>query len=104
MDDTPLIRTQKLRESPQRQCAISWPLAIDLKVERMLARATETGENTSRKEIVAALVFAAELSAEELSEVVRRYRRAAVGDVLGDASQSAEVVTFTRRKPGPRSR
>ena len=99
MDDTPLIRTQKLRESPQRQCAISWPLAIDLKVERMLARATETGENTSRKEIVAA-----ELSAEELSEVVRRYRRAAVGDVLGDASQSAEVVTFTRRKPGPRSR
>ena len=45
-----------------------------------------------------------ELSAEELSEVVRRYRRAAVGDVLGDASQSAEVVTFTRRKPGPRSR
>jgi hypothetical protein len=103
MGDTPLPRSMRLRDAPQRQCAISWPLPVDMKLEKLLEVARDAGENTSRKEIVAALVALAEMDGHTLGELLRRYRVAAVDDILpGDADADGDVIHFRSRKPGPR--
>lgn len=105
MGDTPIPRSLRLRDAPQRQCAISWPLPVDMKLERLLVSATDAGENTSRKEIVAALVAFASVDGNELGELLRRYRLAEVGGILpgeSDGDGDADVLHFKARKPGPR--
>ena len=89
---------------PDRQAGISWPLPVDAKLEELLDAARAVGERTSRREIVAAIIALSEFSGEELSDLLRRYRLARVGDVLQPASEASNVVKFTQHGPGPRRR
>lgn len=89
---------------PDRQAGLSWPLPVDAKLEQLLDTARSSGEPTSRREIAAAIIaMTADLSADELGELLYRYRRATVGDVLRRPKAST-VVEFKRYPPGPRKR
>lgn len=102
MVDTPIPADQLARVGPQRQAAISWSLAVDARLERLLTLAEAAGERTTRKEIAAALVAAAPESGEELSVLIRKYRLSTVRDLL-PVAEGANVVAFAHRRPGPRT-
>jgi hypothetical protein len=90
--------------SPERQGAVAWPIPIEEKLDMLLRSAEEAGERTSRKEVVAALIATFEGDGEELSLLLRRYRRITVRDLL-DVPKSENVIDIARRRtPGPRPR
>lgn len=102
--DTPLNADSRVITSPEKQGAVAWPLPIEAKLEALLRRTEEVGERTSRKEIVAALIAAADNDGENMSMLLRSYRTITVRELLG-VSEDENVIPITeRRKPGPRPR
>jgi hypothetical protein len=102
VSDTPIPIDQLVRVAPERQAAVTWPLPVDLKLEDLVASAVEAGERTTRKEVLSALVASADLSGEQVGELLRWYRRARTGDLF-PSKTGDNVVTFTKRPPGPRT-
>jgi hypothetical protein len=98
---TPLAADQLVRDCPQRQAAVAWPLPVDVRLEELLAQADVAGENTSRKELVAAIIATARLSDEELGRLLRWYRTAKVRDLVS-LPEGENIVPFVKHKPGPR--
>lgn len=96
--------SELLRTSRDQQFNFRWPLAIDHRLDEMLTRANSVGANTSRRELLAALILAWEPTADELDAAVRRYRtadvRAAV--LVPDEASEAESMTFASPPPGRR--
>src|SRR5689334_1965029 len=101
MTGTPLAADQLVRDCPQKQAAVSWPLPVDARLDELLAQADLAGENTSRKELVAAIIATTRLSDEELGRLLRQYRRAKVRDLVS-LPEGENVVPFVKHKPGPR--
>jgi len=102
--DTPLDADRRVARSPEKQGAVAWPLPIEEKLEVLLRRAEEAGERTSRKEIVAALIAAYNGDGDEISDLLRTYRRTTVRELLGVPESKNVVDIRQRRKPGPRPR
>lgn len=102
MTDTPISADQLVRDSPHKQAAVSWPLPIDMHLEQLLNRAEEAGENTSRRELAAAIIAATNLNGEELGGLLRRYRTTRVRDLL-PVPEGQNVLPFRKRPPGPRT-
>jgi hypothetical protein len=98
---TPLNLGDAVARCPDRQAGISWPLPVDAKLERLLDAARAVGERTSRREIVAAIIAMTDFDGAQLSQLLRRYRLARVGDVLEPMDKS-NVINFTQHGPGPR--
>lgn len=96
--------SELLRTSRDQQFNFRWPLAIDHRLDEMLALANSVGANTSRRELLAALILAWEPTAEELDFAVRRYRTADVkAALLAPAGASgADSITFASPPPGRR--
>lgn len=88
-----LWRTQR------RNTLLSWPQAVDDRLERLVAAALAAGENVSRSQLLAALVVNTEISPEHVAASIRTYRsiRADALDEIGTAEDWPEV-----RHPGPR--
>ena len=104
VSEIPLDIDQLVSKSGDRQAGISWPLPVDAKLERLLQMARDVGEPTSRREIAACLLALADVDdGNELSEMLFRYRRMRVRDVLS-APDDAKVIAFARHGPGPRGR
>ena len=102
MTDTPLAADQLVRDYPEKQAAVSWPLPVDARLDELLAQAEAAGENTSRKELVAAIIALTRLTDVQLGRMLRRYRRARVRDLVS-LPEGENVVPFTKHKPGPRT-
>jgi len=102
MNDTPLHADELVREHPDKQAAIAWPLPVDLLLESLLKQATAAGESTSRKELAAAIIAGTTLTDVQLGRLLRRYRTARVRDLL-PIPEGENIVPFARRKPGRRS-
>jgi hypothetical protein len=100
--DTQLDADSRIVKWPEKQGAVAWPLPIEAKLDVLLRRAEEAGERTNRKEVVAALIAEYQGDGEDVSELLRHYRRITVRELL---PQSENVIDITqRRKPGPRPR
>ena len=81
---------------------VALPAPLSERLDELVRLAEETGERTTRKELVASLVLAAPMDGAVLSDGIRRLRHAAVSDaVVPDASGR---VRLKPRGPGPRSR
>jgi hypothetical protein len=102
MSDTPLAADQLVRDCAQKQAAVAWPLPVDMRLDQLLAQADAAGENTSRKELVAAIIATTTLTDAQLGRTLRRYRTAKVRDLL-PVPEGTNVVPFVKRKPGPRT-
>lgn len=100
--DTPLDADARVIDCPDKQAAISWPLPVDAKLDRLLEAARDAGERTSRREILAALVAGAEFTGDQLGEALRAYRRSHVRDLL-DVPKGGTVIPIRRHAPGPRT-
>jgi hypothetical protein len=99
------VRLDALLDScREKNAAVAWPLPVDERLNQLIELAREAGERTNRKELAAAIVLAAPEDPHQLSEMVRRYRRATARDALVTPPDEANVVSIDRHKPGPRPR
>jgi hypothetical protein len=98
---TPLAADQLVRDCPQKQAAVAWPLPVDARLDELLAQADTAGENTSRKELAAAIIASTRVSDKRLGQLLRWYRTAKVQDLIAPP-EGENVVPFVRHKPGPR--
>ncbi len=87
----------------QRNSGVSWPLAVDHRLDELLRIAREHGLNTTRKELVAAIVATIQLEPDDMDEMLKRYRRSRVRQILITSTADEEkVITFPRQRSGPR--
>lgn len=96
--DTRLVRCE------QKGAAIAWPIPLDNFLDGLVDACDDVGQPTSRKELAAAILFAASRDGEELSQLLLNYRRAFVADVAPAEAQGENVIPFQVKRPGPRPR
>lgn len=95
----------RLCSSQDRQVGLRWPVALDRRLDDLLDRAEDAGERTNRRELIAALLLAAEYDGDELRELLRTYRTALVRDApLATDVEDGNVLKFEPPSPGPRPR
>lgn len=89
---------------PTCPLSISVPWPVDERLQRLVevVAADKLGP-TSKKELAAALIQAAEPSSIWLFDKVMQYRHAKVGDAAFWLPGEEDPVTFEERKPGRRS-
>ncbi len=92
----------KAHQVMAKAAAITWPLPVDRRLDQLVALANDVGAATRRNELAAALVAAAEADGEHLLQMILRWRRARVRDVVVDVDVEAEVVYLPRYGPGRR--
>jgi hypothetical protein len=100
--DTPVAAGQLVRDCPEKQAAVAWPLPVDARLDELLAQAEAAGENTSRKELAAAIIAFTRVTDAQLGRLLRRYRKAKVHDLVS-LPEGENVVAFMKHKPGPRT-
>lgn len=99
MDGFDLVVASKSATKP---AAISWPFAIDRRIDQLVSHANEACANTRRDELIAAIVAAAETEPEGLLHAVIAWRKLQVLDVVLEVEQAAQIVTIPRYRPGRR--
>ena len=102
-DQHPVGAAERLDNSRDRQVSFRIPLALDQRLDALVDRAIDAGERTNRRELLAAIVFAAGHSGEELGALLRSYRKATVREAVLD-QDTGNLIEFRRRAPGPRPR
>jgi hypothetical protein len=94
----------RLKSCKEKAVGVDWPLPINHRLEQLLWRTNDAGENTTRKELLAAIVLAVTEDPDELSKMVRTYRRSTARAALINPPAEGNVVMLPRYKSGPRSR
>ena len=87
-----------LWQQPRRNALISWPKDVDERLDILVRAAAAAGEQTSRSQILAALVTTAETSPDAIAEFLRTYRRLS-SDALTADNERPDLPTI--RTPGP---
>lgn len=103
MDGHAVSRGDLLRRSVDRQVSFRLPSALDQRLDALLDRANSAGENTSRRELLAAILLSTEASGVDLAALLRRYRTASVGDAILDRQVDDNLIQLVRHRPGPRA-
>jgi hypothetical protein len=83
---------------------VTVPAPLSDRLNALVDLLDAAGERTSRKELIAALIFATQPLSEQLADMLRAYRHASVRDALVEPDRDAETVQLAPRKPGPRPR
>jgi hypothetical protein len=94
-----------VENAPRQSTSMSLPLPVVNRLDLIAERARKA--RPTRAEIIAALIAAAPLDADELVRLMMDYRDKTVGEVLASeaaGTDEAKVVTLLPRAPGrPRS-
>lgn len=101
----PIPPNHRLRDCPERQAGMSWPIPIHARLDEMVALARDAaGRDTNRKELVAALLLAASTDPDELDEIIRRYRLANAREALVSPEhvEDGKLLRLPQHGPGPR--
>ena len=93
---------ERLIDSRDRQVGLRLPLAVDQRIDALIRRATDAGERTNRRELIAAILADSDLTGEQLGTLLRSFRTAKVRDVLLDVDAASDVLHLVSHKPGPR--
>lgn len=111
MEDDPPVRaalSARLRKCPDVPAGIRWPFPLEQRLKQLVRLVEdEAGENTTKTEVVAALILASPEDGAELSNLLRRYRLSTVSDAIvpSGGSGSSNIIEFQRGKVGrPRKR
>lgn len=89
-----------LHSAPEQRVGLSLPLVLSERVDALVALAEASGERTSRKELIAAVLLDAPADGTSLASKLHAYRLATVEE----ARLSAPTSPYGLRKPGPRPR
>ena len=95
---------QRLRASDETQINLAVAVPLNARLDALVAIAEDAGDNTSRKEIVSALLLEAPDDANALAERLRRFRQASVQDSFIPGFEDAFFLNPDPRSPGPRRR
>ncbi|MER5452819.1 hypothetical protein ABT052_43435 [Streptomyces sp. NPDC002766] len=87
-----------LWQQPRRNTLISWPHDIDQRLDILVRAAAAAGEQTSRSQILAALVATTDTAPEAIAELLHTYRRL-TADALTADNERTDLPTV--RTPGP---
>lgn len=107
MDTIRIALDEPLSTNPvTKNAAIVWPTALDARLDYLLGLVAQR-HRTDRRELAAAIMFAASDDADELGRMLDRYRQAVTREALQhlDAARSGDnVIELPKHKPGPRPR
>jgi hypothetical protein len=92
----------KASKTVSKQAGITWPIPADRRLDQLVELANEAGAATHRNELAAAIIATTEAEGEALLQLVLRWRRACVSDVVLDAAPESEIVYLPRYGPGRR--
>ena len=102
--DRPISATTQLRDCPEGNVGLALVRPISDRLDELVTLTEKSGDRTSRKELIAALILAAPPDGHSLAKVLKQYRLASAGDSrLGDVSQG-EIRAASPMRPGPRPR
>jgi hypothetical protein len=87
-----------------KQTGLAWPHPADRRLDQLVDRANAAGARTTRNELAAAIVAAADPDSEVLLQLVLRWRRAKVREVIVDTPKESSVVYLPRYGPGRRKK
>ena len=80
------------------------PGPLNARLDVLVEAANAAGENTSRKEMLAALLLESPVDGTDLAAAIRRYRVAKASDAVPPGVPEAQILGVRDRKPGPRPR
>ncbi|WP_406324898.1 hypothetical protein OG784_42300 [Streptomyces sp. NBC_01617] len=83
---------------PRRNRLVSWPEDVDGRLEVLVRAAAAAGEQTSRSQLLAALVAAADTRPAAIADLLHSYRRLAA-DALTEGNQGNGLPVVP--SPGP---
>jgi hypothetical protein len=86
--------------APGKKTTVSWNAAVDRRLDQLVARAR--GTEPERSDLLAALVAMAPEDGAKLDQMVMRWRRSLVGEVVLDLPKNRNVVSLPTPKPGRR--
>lgn len=92
----------KAHKTTTKAAAMNWPMPIDHRLDQLVELANEAGAATRRNELAAALINATEPDSEVLLQLVLRWRRALVREVVIETRFDTGVVYLPRYGPGRR--
>ncbi|MGW8955607.1 hypothetical protein [Streptomyces sp. NPDC055709] len=84
----------------RRNTLITWPDAVNERLDQLVAAGLAAGENTNRSHLLAALVVHADLSPAFVAQVLQTYRSLST-DALDEANRSAAEQWPEARRTGP---
>lgn len=91
----------RLADADAFQIGIAIPGPLSARLDLLVQRARDSGERTSRKELLAALILAGPESEATISRLLRRYRHATVADAFIAGEDPTEFLN-PHRPRGPR--
>ncbi|GAA2735283.1 hypothetical protein [Streptomyces nogalater] len=91
-----------LWQRPRRKTLVDWPEDVDARLDVLVRAAAAAGEQTSRSQILAALVTAAEVRPTLIAQLLHSYRQMPA-DAL-DADNSRDDLPSVRSSGRTRSR
>jgi hypothetical protein len=92
-----------LRDCPDHGVGLALSEPISRRIDLLVGLAEQAGERTSRKELIACLIYASPARGQDVAEMLRSYRHATVEDALPD-SDMRQNIHVSKRQPGPRPR
>ncbi|WP_027942515.1 hypothetical protein [Amycolatopsis taiwanensis] len=91
----------RLHRGRRRSTLVHWPEKVDHRLDLLLYLANQAGENTSRAQLLAALVAAAPRDGAKLARLLRKYRTQDEETFTREAEEIPRLPEGPR-KPGPR--
>lgn len=88
----------------EKPVAVSWPFPVDQRLDGLRAAVEREGVRTSRKQLLAAIVFCCDADGEALAGMLRRYLKGTARDAVLDATEADNVLRLPRHRSGPRGR
>lgn len=82
-------------QEERRTTSIAWPLDVDTRLNVLVRLAALAGERTSRVEILAAMVSAAETDPDALTHLLHSYRRLSA-DALAEQNERDDLPAIRR--------
>ncbi|MER7978313.1 hypothetical protein [Streptomyces sp. NPDC095817] len=73
-----------LWQRPRRKTLVDWPEDVNTRLDVLVRAAAAAGEQTSRSQVLAALVTAAEVSPAAIAELLHSYRQMAADALEAD--------------------
>lgn len=92
----------KACDAVRKQAGLSWSWAADRRLDQLVEIANDAGAGTRRNELAAALIAFAESDGALLAQLVIRWRKSRVRDVLIDVPDDSNVVYLEKYSPGRR--
>src|SRR5260370_39416383 len=105
IDDSPVRApvSARLKKCPDVAAGIRWPFPLEERIKQLVSLVEdEAGENTTKTEVISALILAAPANGEQLAGLLRRYRLASVGDAIirSEGAGLTNIIEFRRGKVG----